>query len=384
MPSKHARLSPSAAARWINCPGSVRLSEQVPPEGSTSYADEGTVAHSLAEAKLRYNARQIGRDIFDAECNRIEKSEYYCGEMDEATDFYANLVWEKLMGAGPDAVLMVEQRLDLSDWAPDCFGTSDAVAIGGDAIEVIDLKYGKTKVLAPGNPQLRLYGLGAADLFEGLYDFGIVRVTIVQPRLDHISTEEISLEELRQWGEETVRPAAKEAMDPTIRPTVAAGDWCRWCPARAVCRTRAEENLRLAAYDFEKPDLLEPFEIGDILTRGEALERWVADVQEYALQQALQGEHFDGWKLVEGRSVRKYTDDLKVAETLQKAGFPEAALYERKLLGITAMEKLVGKKKLAETLGDLIVKPAGKPALVPESDKRPPISTTDSAKEDFG
>lgn len=384
MPSKHASLSPSAAARWINCPGSVRLSEQVPPEGSTSYADEGTVAHSLAEAKLRYNARQIGRDVFDAEVDRIRKSEYHCGEMDEATDFYANLVWERLMGAGPDAVLMVEQRLDLSDWAPDCFGTSDAVVIGGDAIEVIDLKYGKTKVLAQGNPQLSLYGLGAADLFEGLYDFGTVRMTIVQPRLDHISTEEISLEELRQWGEETVRPAAREAMDPTIRPTVAAGDWCRWCPARAVCRTRAEENLKLAAYDFEKPYLLEPFEIGDILTRGEALERWVADVQEYALQQALQGEHFDGWKLVEGRSVRKYTDDLKVAETLQKAGFPEAALYERKLLGITNMEKLVGKKKLAEILGDLIVKPAGKPALVPESDKRPPISTTDSAREDFG
>jgi hypothetical protein len=194
----------------------------------------------------------------------------------------------------------------------------------------------------------------------------------------------MGLTDLVSWAMEVVKPAAKEAMDPTIRPTVAAGDWCRWCPARAVCRTRAEENLKLAAYDFEKPDLLEPFEIGDILTRGEALERWVADVQEYALQQALQGEHFDGWKLVEGRSVRKYTDDLKVAETLQKAGFPEAALYERKLLGITAMEKLVGKKKLAETLGDLIVKPAGKPALVPESDKRPPISTTDSAKEDFG
>ena len=384
MPSKHASLSPSAAARWINCPGSVRLSEQVPQEGSTSYADEGTVAHSLAEAKIRYNARQIGRDVFDAEVDRIRKSEYYCGEMDEATDFYANLVWEKLMGAGPDAVLMVEQRLDLSDWAPDCFGTSDAVVIGGDAIEGIDLKYGKTKVLAPGNPQLRLYGLGAAGLFEGLYDFSTVRMTIVQPRLDHISTEEIDLTDLVSWAVEVVKPAAKEAMDPTIRPTVAAGDWCRWCPARAVCRTRAEENLKLAAYDFEKSDLLEPFEIGDILTRGEALERWVADVQEYALQQALQGEHFDGWKLVEGRSVRKYTDDLKVAETLQKAGFPEAALYERKLLGITAMEKLVGKKKLAETLGDLIVKPAGKPARVPESDKRPPISTTDSAKEDFG
>ena len=303
--------------------------------------------------------------------------------MDEATDFYANLVWEKLMGAGPGVVLMVEQRLDLSDWAPDCFGTSDAVVIGGDVIEVIDLKYGKTKVLAPGNPQLRLYGLGAADLFEGLYDFGTVRTTIVQPRLDHISTEEISLEELRQWGEETVRPAALDALSETEGWT-AAGDWCRWCPARAVCRTRAEENLRLATYDFRKPDFLEPSEIGDVLTRGEALERWVADVQEYALQQALQGEHFDGWKLVEGRSNRKYTDELKVSETLQKAGFPEAMLYERKLLGLTAMEKLVGKKKLAETLGDLIVKPAGKPALVPESDKRPPISTTDSAKEDFG
>jgi hypothetical protein len=178
-----------------------------------------------------------------------------------------------------------------------------------------------------------------------------------------------------------VKPAAQEAAGD--HGHTESGEWCRWCPAKALCRTRAEKQLELAAYDFEEPELLSPGEIGDILVRAEELQKWAADVQTYALQAALEGEHFDGWKLVEGRSVRRYADDIKVAEALQAAGYPEAALYERKLLGLTAMEKLVGKKKLTETLGDLIVKPAGKPVLVPVSDKREEINTTAAAAADF-
>jgi hypothetical protein len=384
MPKAHAKLSPSAADRWIHCPGSIRLSEQCPDPGSSAYADEGTVAHAAAEAKLLYAAAEISKKAYSARIAKLKKSEYWSGEMDEATDLYASLVRERIAALGEDdAELMVEQRFSLDKWAPGSFGTSDAVIVGGGAIEVVDLKYGKgVRVSAKGNPQLRLYGLGAAELFGDIYDFSSVRTTIIQPRLDHISSEEMPLGELRLWAEQTVKPAAEAALGGD-GPT-ASGDWCRWCPAKAICRTRAEEQLALARYEFAEPELLQTEEIGNVLAKAEALQKWVADIQEYALQQAVQGEHFDGWKLVEGRSVRKYADDLKVAEKLQAAGFPEASLYERKLLGITAMEKLVGKKKLAQVLGDLIVKPSGKPVLVGADDPRPELGkvTADDFKED--
>lgn len=380
MAKAHAKLSPSAADRWIHCPGSIRLAEQCPAAESSAYADEGTAAHYLAELKVRCGIEQVSQE-FDA----ARSSEYYCGEMEEATEYYADRVseiYEAALQRDPSAELMAEQHFSLEDWIPGGFGTADAVIIGGGVIEVVDLKYGKgVRVDAIGNPQLRLYGLGAAVLFGDIYDLDTVRMTIIQPRLDHVSTEEMPLLDLFKWAETVVKPAAEQAAGKDA-PTE-CGDWCRWCPAKAVCRTRAEKQLELAAYEFRKPDLLEPDEIGDILRRADELQKWAADVQGYALEQALAGEHFDGWKLVEGRSVRKYADDLKVAEALQAAGWPEAALYERKLYGITAMEKIVGKKKLTEVLGDLIIKPAGKPVLVPITDKREAISTAESAKEDF-
>ena len=383
MPDKHARLSPSAAARWINCPGSIRLSEQVPPEPPSEYADEGTLAHSVAETKLLRETGILTTRIFNARMKAAKASAYWSGEMDEATDFYADTVLEHLTEAGEDAILMVEQRFSLDEWAPGSFGTSDAVIIGGDAIEVIDLKYGKgIRVDAKENPQLRLYALGAVGLFGDLYDFSRVRATIIQPRLDHVSSEALPVADLLVWGDNVVNPAAIEALE-ADDPRKACGDWCRWCPAKAICRTRAEANLELARLEFKKPELLGPEEIGEVLRKAEELEKWSADVQAYALQQAISGEHFDGWKLVEGRSVRKYADDLQVAQKLQEAGYDEAMLYERKLNGITAMEKLVGKKKLTELLGDLIVKPAGKPVLVPEDDRREAINTAAAAAADF-
>ena len=374
MPERHARLGPSAAHRWINCPGSVALSEKCPaPKGST-YADEGTVAHSLAELKLRKYLGELRSAAYAPKLKKIQSSEYYNNEMEEATDFYVGAVLEGLAAAGSDAELLVEQQFSLDKWVPESFGTSDAVIIGGNAIEVIDLKYGKgVRVDATENSQLRLYGLGAAELFGDLYDFENVRETIIQPRLDHVSTEEIALDDLRAWATEIVAPAARLAMDGA--EIWNAGEWCHFCPAKAVCRARAETNLELAKHEFKAPPLLTDEEIGEILKKAEELEKWAADVAAYVLDQALAGKHFDGWKLVEGRSVRKYADDIKVAETLKAAGFDEAMLYERKLYGITAMEKIVGKKKMTETLGELIVKPAGKPTLVPESDKREAIKT---------
>lgn len=380
----HAKLSPSSAVRWINCPGSILLSEQCPDPGTNEYAEEGTIAHELAEIKLRAYLEPTGKPspLMEKSLARLKKTEFYCGEMEEATDFYYDIVTEKLLEGGAAAELMVEQRFSLEQWVPESFGTADAVIISDGTIEVCDLKYGKgVKVSAKGNPQLRLYGLGAAWLFGDLYDFDTVRVTIIQPRLDHVSTEEISLKDLQAWADTIVKPKAQAAIDGTGE--TAAGEWCRFCPAKAVCRKRAEENLELAKMDFRDPELLSDEEIGKVLRQAEELSKWTSDVQAYALEQALAGKHFDGWKVVEGRSIRKYADELKVADALKAAGYDEAMLFERKLYGITAMEKIVGKKKFAEVLGELVVKPAGKPTLAPESDKRAAINTNEAARADF-
>lgn len=387
MPSSHARLSASAASRWLNCPGSIKLAEELHLSGGTSsYADEGTLAHSVAEFKL------VGPKKGPKACaerKKWEASEYWCGEMDEATDFYreeVEAVYVDLLRKDASAIIMAEQRIDLTPWIPDGFGTSDAVVIGAGEIHVIDLKYGKgVRVEAPGNPQLRLYGLGSAHLFGDLYDFDTVVLHIIQPRLDHISEERIGLSDLYDWGETVVKPAAKEAANGSDRQS--CGDWCRFCPAKAVCRARADENLALARFDFAKPPALSPEEIAEVLGQIDALTSWAKDVSDYALEQALAGEHFDGWKLVEGRANRKYADEGKVAEVLTRAGYDEAMLYERKLLTITAMEKLVGKKNFSTLLEGnmgLVVKPAGKPVLVPASDKREELNTAKAAADDFG
>ena len=386
MPSSHARLSASAADRWMHCPGSITLTEQLNlPNTGSAYADEGTMAHSVAEWKLT-NARKGPK--YQKARKAWEASEHWCREMDEATDFYADevqAIYMRLLQEDAAAVLMVEQRIDLEPWIPGGFGTSDAVVIGNGEIHVCDLKYGKgVKVEAEGNPQLRLYGLGSAALFEDLYEFENVVLHIIQPRLDHISEEHISLADLQAWGDEVIRPAAKEASEGSERQE--CGAWCKFCPAKAVCRARAEENLALARMEFRQPPALTPEEIAEVLGQIDRLQAWAKDVADYALQQALNGEKYDGWKLVEGRANRRYADETKVAETLRGAGFDDAMLYEKKLLTITAMEKLVGKKRFAELLeGDagLVIKPTGKPVLVPTSDKREELNTANAAASDF-
>ena len=386
MPNSHARLSASAADRWIHCPGSITLTEQLHlPNTGSAYADEGTMAHSVAEWKLT-NARKGPK--YKKAVKAWEASEHWSGEMDEATDFYADevqAVYMRLLQKDAATVLMVEQRVDLGEWIPGGFGTSDAVIIGAGEIHVCDLKYGKgVKVEAEENPQLRLYGLGSAALFADLYDFENVVLHIIQPRLDHISEEHISLADLQAWGDEVIRPAAKEASEGSERQ--ACGTWCKFCPAKAVCRARAEENLALARMDFKKPPALTPEEIAEVLGQIDRLQAWAKDVADYALEQALNGEHYDGWKLVEGRANRRYADETKVAEVLTRAGYDEAMLYERKLLTITAMEKLIGKKNFSTLLEGnmgLVVKPTGKPVLVPSTDKREELNTAAAAKNDF-
>lgn len=384
MPDVHSRLGASSSHRWMNCPGSVKLCEAVLDKGS-SYAEEGTLAHSLAELIINYNLGRIKKAEFNKGMKKIQGSQYYSQEMQDYIKDYTEKVWELMNAAksiSKDAELRTEQRLDFSDWVPNGFGTGDVVIVYDRVIHIIDLKYGKgVGVSAEENSQLMLYGLGALSSYDMLYDIEKVILTIIQPRLDSISTYEITAAELLEWGEKKVRPAAEETLKDDAK--CIAGEWCRFCKVKAVCRARKDAMTELAKMEFSDPRLLEEYEIGEVLRLADQLTAWAGDVKDYAQEEAEKGKKWDGWKLVEGRSNRKYSNEAKVAETLKEAGYDEALLYERKLYGITAMEKIVGKKPLAELCGSLIIKPPGKPVLVPESDKRPEINSADSAKKDF-
>lgn len=385
MPDVHARLSASGAHRWMACTPSVKLEEQFPDKES-AYAAEGTLAHTMAETIIRYNNNEITKRSFSTRMNKIRKEELYGKDMEEYISDYAQNVWEifnEAKASCPDAQLLPEQRLDFSEYVPDGFGTGDIVIIADDMVQVIDLKYGKgVGVSAKENPQLRLYGLGAYLEHSMLYDIRRVKMTIIQPRLENISTEELSVEELLEWAEKEVRPKAELAMKG--EGEYQTGEHCRFCKAKAVCRARSEYNLELSKLEFRNPDTLEEWEIGEILQRAEELNSYVSDVRDYVFDQALNhGKKYEGWKLVEGRSNRKYLDEGKVRETLIEAGYTDEDITETKVLGITAMEKAIGKKVFGEVLSELVIKPEGKPVLVPETDKRPEIHTADSAKKDF-
>lgn len=384
MPETHARLSASGAHRWMACTPSVALEERFPDKGS-EYAAEGTLAHSMAELIIRYNNGEITKKTFSTRMNKIRKDELYSKEMEDYIVEYTQTVWEifnEVKAECPDAQLLPEQRLDFSEYVPDGFGTGDVVIIADDMVQVIDLKYGKgVGVSAVGNPQLRLYGIGAYLEHSMLYDIQRVKETIIQPRLENVSTEELTVEELMEWADTEVRPKAELAI--AGEGEFVPGDHCRFCKAKAVCRARADENLALMKMDFRDPDILEEWEIGEVLQRAEELNDWAKDVKDYAFDQALNhGVKFEGWKLVEGRSNRKYLDEDKVKEALIEAGYSQDKITETKILGITAMEKEIGKKSFGEILSELVVKPEGKPVLVPETDKRPELNR-DLFKEDM-
>jgi len=373
MPGDHARLSASGAHRWMACPGSVRL-EQGFPESTSTYAEEGTLAHSMAELILRYNNGELTKRTFSGRMNKLREHELYSKEMEDYIADYTSRVWEEVNDAKricPDAQVLFEQRLDFSAYVPEGFGTGDVVIVAEPELRVIDLKYGQgVPVSAVENPQLKLYGLGALEEYGGLYDIQKVVTTIIQPRLDSVSSHEYTPEELECWGTDTVAPRAAEALGENA--ALCAGGHCRFCKAKAVCRARAEENLELAKYEFSDPDLLSDEEIAEILKQAEDLAAWAKDIQEFALEEALKGKKWDGWKLVEGRSNRKYTDKTVVASVLTGAGYVQEQIFKpAELLGITDMTKLVGKKRFEELLGSLIEKPEGKPTLVPSADKRP-------------
>lgn len=385
MPDTHALLGPSGAKRWMSCPPSARLEEQF-PDSSSEYADEGTLAHSLAEIILRYNNGEISKKAFSTRFNKIKTDPQYNKEMQDYIEDYTQRVWEianEMKASCPDALILFEQRLDFSEYVPDGFGRGDVVIVADDLVNVIDLKYGKgVGVSAEENPQLRLYGLGAYLEHSMLYDIRKVRMTIIQPRLENISTEELTAEELLSWVETEVKP--KAALAYAGEGDFKVGDHCQFCKARETCRARADHNLELTKLDFADPALLMDEEIGEVLRRADELVHWVKDITDYALAEALKGKKFDGWKLVEGTSRRKYTDQSKAEEVLMNAGYPAEVIQKpTELIGITDMTKLLGKKKFEELLTGLVIKPEGKPTLALESDKRPELNTVAEAKQDF-
>lgn len=384
MPDIHARLSASGAKKWINCPGSIQLEENFEDKPS-QFAEEGTNAHALGEAKIRLATKEYNRTKYHNAIRNLEITE----DMEDYAESYKNYVIERYNSAlqkTPDAILMLEQRLDFSKYVPDGFGTGDAVIIAEGKLEIIDLKYGKgVEVSAVDNPQLRLYALGAYEAFDMLYGFDTVEMTIYQPRLDNISSENISVAKLLEWGE-SVKKAAQLANDDSVIECV-AGKHCDtgFCKARPVCRAYAEERQKMAVYDFKPPAMLTVAEIADIIEQSASLEKWAKLVCDYALEQAYKhGVEYPGYKVVEGRSNRKYSKpDSEVAKILTDNGYQESDILVHKLKGITDIEKLLGKKTFAEVLGSYVVKPPGKPTLVCSEDKRPAINSATQAQEDF-
>lgn len=375
--SSHAFLSPSASHRWLNCPPSAKLCAALPDQTSP-YAAQGTDAHELCAYLVE---KALGRDVKDP----TESLSFYDAEMQTCAEGYADFVmqeYELAKQTCPDTDVLIEQKVDFSKWVEGGTGTADCILLSDGTAEIIDYKHGLGVMVSAeseefgGNPQLMCYALGLIDMFDGIYNIDTIRMAIYQPRRDNVSICQMSKDDLMKWAEETLAPTAILATKG--EGEFKAGDHCQFCKVKATCRKRAEYNLEMAKYDFEVPATLEDHEIEAILMKVDQLTSWAEDVKEYALNQALQGKEYEHFKVVEGRSNRKYTDENAVAFAVKDAGFDP---YEKKLLGITAMTSLLGKKKFDELLGGLIMKPPGKPTLVSKSDKRPAMKNT--AQEDF-
>lgn len=384
MPDIHAKLSASGSKRWLNCTPSVRLEEEF-PELTSTYAEEGTYAHALAEIMFRSKLEQITAKEYKKLAHALQKEyeQYHSKELEEYVEAYTSTVLEfyaQAKATTPDAIIALETRVDFSKWVPEGFGTSDVIIIADGVLNVIDLKFGQgVRVDVEDNPQLKLYALGAYEAFDMLYDIHQVKMTIIQPRLDHISSSELVIEDLLEWAETYVKPRAELAFNG--EGDFFPGEHCKFCKAKGTCRARAKEQLELMKYELQSPDLFTDQELGELLTKVGKLVEWAKDISDYMYEQAtVKSKHYEGWKLVEGRSTRKYSDTIAVAKALTTAGYDEALIYEKNLLTITAMEKALGKKVFNELIGHLIEKPTGKPVLTPVEDKRPEINTLESIK----
>ncbi|MDD4291034.1 MAG: DUF2800 domain-containing protein [Clostridia bacterium] len=370
-PNSHAVLSASSSHRWLNCNPSARLELEFEDRG-TSAASEGTAAHALCEHKLKRRLKL-----------RSDRptSSWDSDEMEGYTDDYADFVMEQVIKErrrDADTQVLIEQRLDFSCFVPDGFGTGDCIIVSKGRLHIIDFKYGQgVLVEAEDNPQMKLYALGAIRQFGEQYEIKKVKMTIFQPRRENVSTWETTAAKLKRWAEKDLKPKAEKAYKGEGH--YCPGEWCLFCKAAVKCRARAEEKLRIAQGEFKLPPLLTDGEIESVLAKLADIKKWAEEIQEYALAQALGGKEWAGFKLVEGRSVRKYADEEEVAKAAKSAGYKD--IYKQSLITITEMEKLMGKTDFNKVLGGLIVKPQGKPTLVPDTDKRPAISV--SAKNEF-
>lgn len=381
----HALLGASSAHRWLICPPIARLEEQFKDRGS-SFAEEGTAAHELAELALAKRFKLLATRSVNAKLKKFRsENSYYDQSMEDYVEAYCDLVEERV-NHYQDAVIELEQKVDFTKWVPEGFGTSDVVVLADNTIEIIDLKYGKgVPVDAYLNPQLMLYALGAVDKYDIIYEFETVRMTIVQPRLDNVSTFEIDKEELLYWADNYVAPRAAQAWEGTGEWTI-TDDVVKFSKVRAQLRLRAERNFSLVdKYELKESPLLTNEEIAEILDRAPEIKKWLDHVEQYALNKALtEGEEFPGWKVVAGRSNRKISDEESLLFLLEAEGFDDDEILKpRALQAIGQLEKVVGKKKFAELASDFIVKPEGKPVLVTEKDKRPALNSMEDALNDF-
>lgn len=366
-PENHAMLSASSSHRWLNCNPSARLELEFEDRGSVAAA-EGTAAHALCEHKLKRKLKlRTERPI----------SPFDSDEMEGYTDDYADFVFEQVKRErrrDKDTLVLIEQRLDFSDYVPDGFGTGDCLIISKGRLHIIDFKYGQgVLVEAENNPQMKLYAIGALREFGEKYGIKKVKMTIFQPRRENVSTWEITVARLMKWAEIDLKPKAEKAYKG--EGSYCPGEWCQFCKASIKCRARAEEKLQLARSEFKVPPLLTDAEIEGVLAKLPDIKKWAEEIAEYALNAALSGKQWRGFKLVEGRSVRKYTDEVAVAKAANAAGYHD--IYKKSLISITEMERLMGKQEFSEVLGGYVVKPQGKPTLVPDTDKRSAINVSD-------
>ena len=374
--AKHAFLAASASERWLHCPPSAKLCAQEDDQGS-EYARQGSDAHALCEHLL---LKALGRETRDP----TEDLTYYDAEMQEAAEAYAAFVMEQVAEAKTvchDPLICVEQTVDFSKWVQHGFGTADALIVADDTLYITDMKYGVGCLVTAdgedgtGNSQLKCYALGAIDTFGDLYDINRIRLSIFQPRRENIDTFELTKTDLLQWADEILAPIAKLAYEG--QGEFEAGNHCQFCRVKATCRKRAEYAMELAKYEFADAPTLDENEIAEILPQIDTLVSWAEDIKSYALNQALSGVRYPGFKLVAGRSNRKYADEAAVARVVSEAGYDP---YDKKLVGITEMTKRLGKKRFEELLNGLLIKPEGKPVLVPATDTRPELN---NAKNDF-
>lgn len=370
--SKHAFLSPSGSHRWLNCTPSAMLESEF-PDGSSSAADEGTAAHAFCEHKLKKAIRRR---------SKRPVSDYDSDEMQEYTDSYVDYVLEQLEVAKQtckDPMVLIEQKVDFSEYVPDGYGTADCIIVSDDTMQIIDFKYGLGVLVdAEQNTQLMCYSIGALNLFDSLYDIKQVTMHIFQPRRENVQSWTIPADELKAWAENELKPKAQMALngEGEYHP----GEWCQFCKAAVRCRARAEEKLRLAQQEFKMPPLLTDAEIEEVLTILPDLTKWADGILAYATDAAVNhGKEWNGFKVVEGRSVRKYKDEELVAQAAKDHGYTD--IYRQSLITMTEMQKLMGKKQFDQILGDLIVKPQGKPTLVPVTDKRPAMNVTNANNE---